>query len=80
MNYKFTAFVMGDSVLHNEIGFLPADFFSREIQGNKCGDPPASSSSTANDDGIIEASEISEWRGKAWHFPVNDWDYMNSLL
>ena len=38
------------------------------------------SSSTANDDGIIEASERSEWGGKACHFPVNDWDYMNSLL
>ena len=50
-------------MLHNEIGFSPADFFSREIQGNKCGDPPASGSSTANDDGIIEASERNEWGG-----------------
>ena len=57
-----------DSVPHNEIGFSPADFFSREIQGNKCGDPPASSSSsssTDNDDGIIEASKSSECGGKA---------------
>ena len=65
MNYKFSAFVMGNSVPQNEIGFSPADFFSREIQGNKCGDPPASSSSTDNDDGITEASKSSECGGKA---------------
>ncbi|KAL9189460.1 hypothetical protein ACHAXT_009135 [Thalassiosira profunda] len=36
VNYNFTAFVMGESVDGNEIGFSPADFFSREIQGNPC--------------------------------------------
>ena len=34
VNYNFTAFVFGESVAGNEIGFSQADFFSREIQGN----------------------------------------------
>ncbi|KAL7540471.1 hypothetical protein ACHAWF_006707 [Thalassiosira exigua] len=36
VNYNFTAFVLGESVPGNEIGFSPADFFSREIQSNAC--------------------------------------------
>lgn len=56
VNYNFTAFVMGESVEGNEIGFSPADFFSREIQMNPC-----------------PIDESSEWSGRAWHFPVNDW-------
>ncbi|KAL7533901.1 hypothetical protein ACHAXR_005517, partial [Thalassiosira sp. AJA248-18] len=36
VNYNFTAFVMGESVDGNEVGFSQADFFSREIQGNQC--------------------------------------------
>ena len=38
VNYNFTAFVLGESVAGNEVGFSPADFFSREIQGNQCPD------------------------------------------
>ena len=34
VNYNFAPFVNGKST-HHEIGFSPADFFSREIQGNK---------------------------------------------
>jgi hypothetical protein len=34
VNYNFAAFV-GDKCSHPEIGFSPADFFSREIQGNR---------------------------------------------
>jgi hypothetical protein len=36
VNYNFTAFVFGESVSGNDIGFSQADFFSREIQGNPC--------------------------------------------
>jgi hypothetical protein len=60
VNYNFTAFVLGESVAGNEIGFSLADFFSREIQGNPC---PSNS-----DDGYN-----SNWGGNAWHFPVQDW-------
>ena len=60
VNYNFTAFVLGESVAGNEIGFMQADFFSREIQGNPC----------PSDDG----GEASNWGGKAWHFPVSDWE------
>lgn len=35
VNYNFAPFVNGRSAHHSEIGFSPADFFSREIQGNK---------------------------------------------
>ena len=59
VNYNFTAFVLGESVANNEIGYSQADFFSREIQGNP-----------SDDDG----DNNSEWGGKAWHFPVNDWE------
>jgi len=34
VNYNFAAFVDGECT-HPEIGFRVADFFSREIQGNK---------------------------------------------
>ena len=52
----------GESVAGNEIGFSQADFFSREIQGNTCpGNSP--------DDG-----EDIPWGGRAWHFPVTDWE------
>ena len=34
VNYNFTAFVLGESVAHNQVRFSQADFFSREIQGN----------------------------------------------
>lgn len=62
VNYNFTAFVAGESVAGNEIGFSQADFFSREIQGNPCpGNSP--------DDGV----DI-QWSGCAWHFPVTDWE------
>lgn len=60
VNYNFTAFVLGESVADNEIGFSLADFFSREIQGNPC---PLKS-----DDG-----DNNNWGGQAWHFPVDDW-------
>lgn len=61
VNYNFTAFVMGESVRDNEVFFSPADFFSREIQGNEC---PISE----------EEDSASEWAGNyAWHYPVNDW-------
>jgi len=63
VNYNFTAFVLGESVANNEIGFSQADFFSREIQGNPSG------INTAGDD-----IDDGEWEGQAWHFPVNDWD------
>ena len=33
VNYNFAAFV-GKEMTHPDIGFSPADFFSREIQGN----------------------------------------------
>ena len=59
-NYNFTAYVMGESVKDNEVGFSPADFFSREIQGNEC---PGT-----NNDGE------SKFGGQSWHFPVSDWD------
>lgn len=59
VNYNFTAFVLGESVPGNEVGFMQADFFSREIQGNPCPADPQ------DDDG---------WGGVAWHFPVNDWE------
>lgn len=61
VNYNFTAFVLGESVAGNEVGFSPADFFSREIQGNEC-------------PGNAEVEDGSNWEGKAWHFPVNDWE------
>ena len=61
VNYNFTAFVMGESVANNEVGFSPADFFSREIQGNQCPIDP-------------DQGEEADWRGHAWHFPVSDWD------
>jgi len=61
VNYNFTAFVMGESVANNEVGFSPADFFSREIQGNQCPIDP-------------DQDEEADWRGHAWHFPVSDWD------
>jgi len=61
VNYNFTAFVMGESVAGNEVGFSPADFFSREIQGNQC---PINS----------DDEDTSCWGGHAWHFPVNDWE------
>ena len=64
MNYNFTAFVLGESVANNEIGFSQADFFSREIQGN----PSGNTAGDDNDDGDTK------WEGQAWHFPVNDWD------
>lgn len=63
VNYNFTAFVMGESVAGNEVGFSPADLFSREIQGNEC---PANPGEGGEDD--------AKWGGQAWHFPVNDWD------
>ena len=37
VNYHFAPFVNGSST-HPEIGFSPADFFSREIQGNRLAD------------------------------------------
>lgn len=37
VNYNFAAFVDGVST-HSEIGFSPADFFSREIQSNSTKD------------------------------------------
>jgi hypothetical protein len=37
VNYHFAAFVEGKNT-HGAIGFSPADFFSREIQGNKTDD------------------------------------------
>jgi len=64
VNYNFTAFVLGESVANNEIGFSQADFFSREIQGNRSGN-------TAGDDNNDGGTK---WEGQAWHFPVNDWD------
>lgn len=36
VNYNFAAFCQGVSPGGNRIGFGPADFFSREIQGNPC--------------------------------------------
>lgn len=62
VNYNFSAFVNGECVVGNEIGFSQADFFSREIQANKC--------SVNEDDG----EENNIWGGNAWHFPVSDWD------
>merc|ERR1712183_202460 len=59
VNYTFTAFVMGESVAGNEIGFSQADFFSREIQGNPSGDGG----------GVTDSA----WGGHAWHFPVSCW-------
>ena len=66
VNYSFTAFVLGESVAGNEIVFSQADYFSREIQGN---DP-----SGENDGGGEEEGESAAWGGRAWHFPVSDWD------
>ena len=65
VNYNFTAFVNGECVNGNEIGFSQADFFSREIQSNQC---PFNVNVKQNE------SQESEWGGHAWHFPVNDWD------
>lgn len=59
VNYNFTAFVNGESVAGNEIGFSQADFFSREIQGNEC---------------PVDGEQDQKWGGQAWHFPVSDWD------
>jgi hypothetical protein len=67
VNYNFTAFVLGESVVGNEIGFSLADFFSREIQGNPC---PS----------IDHVGENSNWGGKAWHFPVADWHLDERLV
>eukprot|EP00571_Detonula_confervacea_P017315 CAMPEP_0172298480 /NCGR_PEP_ID=MMETSP1058-20130122/1116_1 /TAXON_ID=83371 /ORGANISM="Detonula confervacea, Strain CCMP 353" /LENGTH=981 /DNA_ID=CAMNT_0013007755 /DNA_START=554 /DNA_END=3496 /DNA_ORIENTATION=- len=61
VNYNFTAFVLGESVQGNEVGFSPADFFSREIQGNQC-------------PGNSDERDDANWGGTAWHFPVNDWE------
>ena len=56
VNYNFTGFVNGECV-DDEIGFSPADFFSREIQENK-----AVVGDSTGEDGSV-----------AWHFPVSDW-------
>lgn len=64
VNFTFSAFV-DDKCADREIGFRPADFYSREIQGNLVptvqGDSSASSQATA------------------WHFPVADWDSKECL-
>ncbi|EJK63364.1 hypothetical protein THAOC_15979, partial [Thalassiosira oceanica] len=67
VNYSFTAFVLGESVAGNEIVFSQADCFSREIQGNDTG-------GDGDGDGGGEEGESAAWGGRAWHFPVSDWD------
>jgi len=62
VNYNFSAFVNGECVVGNEIGFSQADFFSREIQANKCSVEE------------VDGEENNIWGGNAWHFPVSDWD------
>jgi hypothetical protein len=59
VNYNFTGFV-GKECVDDDIAFSPADFFSREIQGN------ALSSGSNEGDSTSSGSTI-------WHFPVSDW-------
>lgn len=59
VNYHFTPF-FNDLKEERDIAFSPADFTSREIQGNPCG---FNSVDSGDGDGAI-----------AWHFPVSDWD------
>ena len=56
VNYNFTGFV-NDHCVDNEIGYSPADFYSREIQANP----------SPLEDGSGGSA------GTAWHFPVEDW-------
>jgi hypothetical protein len=56
VNYNFAAFV-GSECTHPDIGFHPADFFSREIQGNR----------RIDDDNDDDGSS-----SMVWHFPIAD--------
>lgn len=59
VNYNFTGFV-GNQCVDDDIAFSPADFFSREIQGN-----------TLPSDSEVEDSTSSG--STVWHFPVSEW-------
>jgi hypothetical protein len=75
VNFTFSAFV-NEVCVDREIGFRTADFYSREIQGNKIGALPSLVQANDND---AEEDKEQPHPGTVWHFPVADWDQNECL-